>query len=120
MENAMPAETRSDFDISVEGSAIANISRTPGEKILEGTDFISRITNLYYGYSTIPGNYFQQTFVPDINALKLDQINYVGGLAPNITACVQLFASGAPSRQRSACKFIGDGKGLQSMIGNQP
>ena len=79
-------QSQYDFDVSVEGSAIANISRTPGEKILEGTDFISRITNLYYGYSNIPGNYFQETFVPDINALKLDQINFVGGLAPNITA----------------------------------
>tara|TARA_R110001583_G_scaffold93140_1_gene235934 strand:+ start:459 stop:3335 length:2877 start_codon:yes stop_codon:yes gene_type:complete len=79
-------QSQYDFDISVDGSSDSNISRTPGDKILEGTDFMSRITNLYYGYSSIPGNYFQTTFVPDINALQLNQINYVGGLAPNITA----------------------------------
>ena len=79
-------QSQYDFEVSVDGSSDSNISRTPGDKILEGTDFMSRITNLYYSYSSIPGNYFQTTFVPDINALQLNQINYVGGLAPNITA----------------------------------
>tara|TARA_B100001094_G_scaffold332564_1_gene405204 strand:+ start:11125 stop:13998 length:2874 start_codon:yes stop_codon:yes gene_type:complete len=98
-ENLGYIQSQYDFDISVDGAASSNISRTPGDKILEGTDFISRITNLYYGYSTIPGNYFQNTFIPDINELKLNQINYVGGLAPNITATANalqnsIFSSG--------------------------
>ena len=79
-------QSQYDFEVSALGIADSNISRTPGNKILKGTDFMSRITNLYYGYSSIPGSYFQATFVPNINELQLNQINYVGGLAPNITA----------------------------------
>jgi len=85
-ENLGYIQSQYDFEVSTNGAADSNISRKPGNKILEGTDFISRITNLYYGYSNIPGNYFQTTFVPDINSLQLNQINYVGGLAPNINA----------------------------------
>ena len=85
-ENLGYIQSQYDFEISTLGIAGSNISRTPGNKILKGTDFMSRITNLYYGYSSIPGSYFQTTFVPDINELQLNQINYVGGLAPNITA----------------------------------
>ena len=51
-----------------------DISTSPGKKELEGTDFISRITNLYFGYSTIPGNYFDTTFVPNINELAKNGI----------------------------------------------
>ena len=46
-----------------------DISSSPGKKELEGTDFMSRITNLYFGYSNIPGDYFDTTFVPNINEL---------------------------------------------------
>ena len=85
-ENLGYIQSQYDFEVSTNGAADSNISRKPGNKILEGTDFMSRITNLYYGYSNIPGSYFQATFVPDINSLQSNQINYVGGLAPNITA----------------------------------
>ena len=63
-----------------------NVSTSPNEPILEGTDFMSRITNLYFGNSEIPGNYFARVFVPDINGLKLDRISYAGGLMSNIAA----------------------------------
>ena len=63
-----------------------NISTSPNQLILKGTDFMSRITNLYYGNSEIPGNYFNATFVPDINGLQLDRISYTSGLMPNIAA----------------------------------
>jgi hypothetical protein len=85
-ENLGYIQSQYDFEVSTNGAGDSNISRKPGNKILEGTDFMSRITNLYYGYSNIPGSYFQATFVPDINSLQSNQINYVGGLAPNITA----------------------------------
>ena len=81
-------EKQNRFDSLISTNIIpdSKVTTGPGNKQLEGTDFMSRITNLYYGYSTIPGSYFQSTFVPDINALQLNQINYVGGLAPNIIA----------------------------------
>ena len=59
-------------ELSSNGSSTANISTDPRSNQIEGTDFISRISNMYYGYSDIPGNYFQETFVPDINDLQLD------------------------------------------------
>ena len=60
------------YEISSDGSGNANISTDPRSNQIQGTDFISRISNMYYGYSDIPGNYFQETFVPDINDLQLD------------------------------------------------
>ena len=55
-----------------------NVSANPGEKELDGTDFLSRITNLYYGYSNIPGNYFEGIFKPDINFLSKNGISFTG------------------------------------------
>ena len=60
------------YEVSDDGSANANISTDPRSNQIQGTDFISRISNMYYGYSDIPGNYFQATFVPDINDLQLN------------------------------------------------
>ena len=70
-----------------------NISTSPSQLILEGTDFMSRITDLYYGYSEIPGNYFDSVFVPDINGLKLNQISYQGGL-DNFQATAEAIING--------------------------
>ena len=59
------------YEISDKGSATGNISTSPNSNQLEGSDFIARISNQYYGYSDLPGNYFQEVFVPDINDLQL-------------------------------------------------
>jgi len=67
-----------DLDLSDKGSFMFNVSANPGEKELDGTDFLSRITNLYYGYSNIPGNYFQGIFKPDINFLAKNGISFTG------------------------------------------
>ena len=58
-----------DKDTSETGSYVFNVSASPGKKELTGTDYLSRITNLYYGYSNIPGYYFAGIFKPDINYL---------------------------------------------------
>tara|TARA_R110002110_G_scaffold83761_8_gene217455 strand:- start:686 stop:3688 length:3003 start_codon:yes stop_codon:yes gene_type:complete len=63
-----------------------NVSTSPNQPILDGTDFMSRITNLYYGNSEIPGSYFGSVFVPDINGLKSDMISYQGAITANIAA----------------------------------
>lgn len=47
---------------------------------------MARITNLYFGYSTIPGNFVSPVFIPDINGLQLDRINYQSSLTNNIEA----------------------------------
>ena len=69
-----------------------NISSSPGKKILPQSDFMTRIGNEYYGYSTIPGNYFQQTFIPDINYLKDNGISYAG-MFSNIQATANAFVN---------------------------
>ena len=68
-----------------------NVSSTPNEKELEGTDYLSRITNLYYGYSNIPGYYFRGIFVPDINYLSKNGISMTGTFG-NIQATCQCFS----------------------------
>jgi len=79
------------YEISDEGSGNANISTDPRSNQIQGTDFISRISNMYYGYSDIPGNYFQETFVPDINQLQVAGINQ-GGVTQNIQATASAVA----------------------------
>mgnify|MGYP003126385417 CR=1 FL=1 len=59
-ENLGEVQSQYLFEISTDGSSTANISTDPGSNQIGGTDFISRISNMYYGYSTIPGNYFQE------------------------------------------------------------
>ena len=55
-ENLGYIQSQYDFDISVDGAASSNISRTPGDKILEGTDFISRM--YFTGMTGIKDNMF--------------------------------------------------------------
>ena len=86
-ENLGEVQSQYLFEISTDGSSTANISTDPGSNQIGGTDFISRISNMYYGYSTIPGNYFQEAFVPDINELQLDGVNQ-GATTQNIQATV--------------------------------
>jgi len=63
-----------------------NVTTSPNQVTLKGTDFMSRITNLYFGYSTIPGNFVSPVFVPDINGLQLDRVSYQSSLTNNIEA----------------------------------
>ena len=58
-----------DLDLSDKGNYAFNVSATPGKKELEGQDWLSRMSNLWYGYSNIPGFYFNGIFKPDINWL---------------------------------------------------
>ena len=46
-----------DLDLSDKGSFMFNVSVNPGEKELDGTDYLSRITNLY----TMDTLIFQET-----------------------------------------------------------
>ena len=82
-----------DLDLSDKGSFMFNVSVNPGEKELDGTDYLSRITNLYYGYSNIPGNYFDGIFKPDINFLAKNGISTMAGTFGNIQATANAVAS---------------------------
>jgi hypothetical protein len=82
-----------DLDLSDKGSFMFNVSVNPGEKELDGTDYLSRITNLYYGYSNIPGNYFNGIFKPDINFLAKNGISTMAGTFGNIQATANAVAS---------------------------
>lgn len=82
-----------DLDLSDKGSFMFNVSVNPGKKELDGTDYLSRITNLYYGYSNIPGNYFNGIFKPDINFLSKNGISTMAGTFGNIQATVNAVAS---------------------------
>ena len=82
-----------DLDLSDKGSFMFNVSANPGEKELNGTDYLSRITNLYYGYSNIPGSYFDGIFKPDINFLAKNGISTMAGTFGNIQATVNAVAS---------------------------
>lgn len=73
------------YDVSDKGSASFNVSTSPNSNELKGTDFTSRISNQFYGYSNIPGSYFQSVFVPDINYLVDNGVSISGQLG-NITA----------------------------------
>ncbi len=81
-----------DLDLSDEGSYMFNVSANPGEKELNGTDYLSRITNFYYGYSNIPGHYFSGIFKPDINFLALNGISMTDTFG-NIQATANAIAS---------------------------
>ena len=58
-----------------QGNWMYDISTSPGKKELDGTDFMARISNLYYGESTLPGSYFNDVFVPNINGLVANGIS---------------------------------------------
>ena len=60
------------------GSYLFDISVSPGKKELKGTDFLSRINNQYDGSSELPGYYFYDIFVPDINTLSKNGISTTG------------------------------------------
>jgi len=60
------------------GNYLFDISVTPGKKELKGTDFLSRINNQYDGSSELPGYYFYDVFVPDINTLSKNGISTSG------------------------------------------
>ena len=60
------------------GNYLFDISVSPGKKELKGTDFLSRINNQYDGSSELPGHYFADIFVPDINSLSKNGISTSG------------------------------------------
>lgn len=67
------------------GNYLFDISVSPGKKELKGTDFLSRINNQYDGSSELPGHYFSDIFVPDINSLSKNGIS-ISGQYGNIQA----------------------------------
>ena len=84
-------------DVSETGSYFFNVSAAPGKKELTGTDYLSRITNLYYGYSNIPGYYFGGIFKPDINYLVKNGVSMTdtfGNVQATANALVNLLGGG--------------------------
>ena len=87
----------SEKDLTEDGSYMFNVSSTPGEKELKGTDYLSRLTNLYYGYSRIPGHYFDGIFVPDINYLSKNGVSMTdtfGNIQATANALVSMMGGG--------------------------
>ena len=62
-----------------------NISITPGLTYLKGEDYLNRLSGNYDGTSEITGRYQNLPFIPDINQLQLNGVNYAGVL-DNISA----------------------------------
>ena len=62
-----------------------NISITPGQTYLDGEEYLNRLSGNYVGTSQISGQYQNLPFIPDINQLKLNSVNY-GGALSNIAA----------------------------------
>ena len=86
------------YDTSDNGGAKFNISTSPGKEIVKGTDYLSRIANLYYGDSNIPGDYLNPPFVPDINGLIGNRINYtseIGNIQATANAIINIFTPGS-------------------------
>jgi hypothetical protein len=69
-----------------------NISISPGLTYLKGEDYLNRLSGNYDGTSEISGQYQNLPFVPDINQLKLNGVNYAG-VTDNITATVNAISS---------------------------
>ena len=104
------------------GNWIYDISTTPGKKELDGSDFMSRISNLYYGESALPGNYFNSVFIPDINKLVSDGIskgNDVDNFSATASALVSEIMGGDaipktlvsyPSPSDSFIEHMGEGQ----------
>ena len=64
-----------------------NISITPGLTYLKGEDYLNRLSGNYNGTSEITGQYQNLQFIPDINQLQLNGVNYAG-VTDNISATV--------------------------------
>ena len=62
-----------------------NISISPGLTYLKGEDYLNRLSGNYNGTSEITGQYQNLPFIPDINQLQLNGINYAG-VTDNISA----------------------------------
>ena len=85
------------YDNSDKGGAKFNISTSPGKDVIKGTDYLSRLANLYYGDSNIPGDYLNPTFIPDINGLMGNRISYtseLGNIQATANAIVNMFTPG--------------------------
>ena len=115
------------YDNSDAGGSQFNISTSPGKEVMKGTDYLSRLANLYYGGSNIPGDYLNPPFVPDINGLIGNRISYtseLGNIQATANAIINIFTPGSndiPSNTASipvpSDKFIEHmGKDQQSRL----